>query len=193
MKSFASEKPREIKRRKIEHYQEPETSNSNSQAEHSETENVDDVEEAEEGPETATDGLLEDDDDVEDSSDPFESHFADPDDNILSRRLNAIQKSQWTAQKIAIPKLGSAIVSTLEVSGDKLTALPTVSSAKELKLKHKLTGVVVKQRPTFDILESYIAPIIFGYQDFLYCQRDLSNQEELRRLACSHAVNHIFK
>ena len=56
--------------------------------------NVDEVEEEEEGPETAIDGTLDDDTDEEeeDLSDPFEAHFANPDDNNLARRLKNLKK-----------------------------------------------------------------------------------------------------
>jgi U3 small nucleolar RNA-associated protein 25 len=191
MQSFASERPREAKRRKIEHVQEPEVVESKD--DDSEDGSVDEVEEAEEGPETATDGLLDDDDDLEDTSDSFETHFANPDDNLLSKTLKAIQQSEWTTHKLALPKTGHAVIATPEVGGGKITALPTISGPEDLKLKQKLAGAMSRVRPAFDVLEKTIAPVIFNYKDILFCERDLSNQEDLRRLTCLHAVNHVFK
>lgn len=191
MQSFASEKPREAKRRKIEHVQEPEVVGGKEGE--SEDGSVDEVEEAEEGPETATDGLLDDNEDLEDTSDSFETHFANPDDNLLSNRLEAIQQGEWTSQKMVLPKIGNAIIATPELGSEMITALPVVSGPENLKLKQKLAGVASKVRPAFGVLERFIAPIIFSYQDVLFCERDLSNQEDLRRLTCLHAVNHIFK
>ncbi|MBW1279549.1 hypothetical protein, partial [Escherichia coli] len=69
-----------------------------------------DPHEVEEGPETATDGPVED-DEPEDSSDPFEAHFANPDDNLLAQRLKSVQRGQWSTQKIVLPNIGKSIFS----------------------------------------------------------------------------------
>ena len=191
MQSFASEAPREAKRRKIEHVQEPEVASSKD--DESQDGSVDEVEEAEEGPETATEGLLDDDDDLEDPSDSFDTHFANPDDNLLLKRLKAIQHNEWTFQRVVVPKIGTTIVAIPESGGDKITTLPMVSGPADLKLKQKLANVAWKVRPTFNDLEKTIAPVIFNYQDMLFCDRNMSNQEDLRRLTCLHAINHVFK
>jgi len=192
MQSFQFEKPRQAKRRKIEHCTEPgdfETKGDNEL----EIVDADAVEEIEEGQETTTDGLLEEDDEPEDDSDPFEIHFADPDDNLLSIRLKAIQENQWTIQEIGLPNIGKTIIRLPQVSDGEIAAVPTISGPEGLKLKQKLASVVARQRPSFDVLEGSIAPMIYNYQDVLFCERSLSNQESLRRLTCLHAVNHVFK
>jgi U3 small nucleolar RNA-associated protein 25 len=158
-------------------------------------EDADEVQEAEEGPETATDGLLEEDEgDLEDASDPFEAHFADPDNNVLSRRLKSLEKNLWTTQKLSVPNLGKV---TLSFPGDEdnksSTGLKPRFGPAELKLKQKLAGFMSRERPEFDEVEKYIAPAIFSYQDVLYCERRPTNSESLRRLACLHAINHVFK
>lgn len=187
MQSLASESAPQAKRRKLEHKE----SNTEDDADE---EAADNVEEEEEGPETATDGLLENDDEPEDASDPFEAHFANPDDNVLSRRLKSIQENQWSTRKSLLSKIGKAVVTLPEDNEDKAAAgLPTVSGPGELKLKQKLAGVMVKQRPSFDALEKSIASFIFTYQDILYCERTPASAESLRRLACLHVVNHVFK
>lgn len=195
MQSFATDLEPQAKRRKLDLVQEPKLAKI-EEGENSEAaaEDADEVVEPEEGPETATDGLLEDKDDLEDASDPFEAHFADPDGNVLSRRLKSLAKNQWTSQKSAIPKLGKvamAIPENEEIKGS--TGLRPMSGPAELKLKQKLAGVMSKQRREFDELEKYIAPSIFSYQDVLYCERQPTNSESLRRLVCLHAVNHVFK
>jgi U3 small nucleolar RNA-associated protein 25 len=157
---------------------------------------VDQVEEPEEGPETAIDGLLEDgeENDSEDASDPFEAHFADPDENLLSRRLKSLQNNQWATQKSLLPKVGRLIFSVPQEDGLRLDSAPaTISGPGDLKLKQKLASVISKQKPSFDSLEKYIAPYIFNYRDVLYCERDLNNSQNLQRLVCLHAVNHVFK
>jgi U3 small nucleolar RNA-associated protein 25 len=189
LQSFASETSRESKRRKIEHPRESGVIKNEEQD--NELENQDAVDEAEEGPETAIEDAL--DEDEEDSSDPFGSHFADPEDNDLTRRLKAIQNNQWSTQRVTFPHLGNAILRIPQSGGSEVTNFPSISKPAELKLKQKLAVVATEQRSSFDILEQTIAPLIFNYQDVLYCERSLNNQDNLRRLASLHAVNHVFK
>jgi len=130
----------------------------------------------------------------EDASDPFETHFADPDDNILSKRLEALQQNQWSTQKIVLPNSKTAFISLPGTNDAKDSfVLNKVKGPLDLKLHKKLTSIITKQRPSFDEVESSIAPLMFGYQDLLFYERNVSNAERLRRLACLHAVNHVFK
>lgn len=192
MQSLAAEVGPQAKRRKLQH-------DSNSRARENEDDQEVaieefDPEEVEEGPETATDGLIaEDEDEVEDSSDPFEAHFADPDENVLAQRLKSIQKSQWHTQKTLLPNVGKALLSTPQSDGLNDIAPSLASGPEALKLKQKLVGIITKQKPSFDDLEQSIAPLIFSYQDVLYCERKPANAESLRRLSCLHAINHVFK
>ncbi|KAL3424629.1 U3 small nucleolar RNA-associated protein 25 [Phlyctema vagabunda] len=184
------------KRRKLDHEQEKSTTDNVQMESGSEVEDTDLVEEIEEASalEAEQEELAEDEDEPEDASDPFEVHFADPDENILSKRLKSIQQSQWTAQKAVLPKVGRAQLSIPGNDISKPTSqIPTVSGPSELKLKQKLTGPITKQRPVFDEIEKNLASLLFGYQDVLFCERNTQNSESLRRLACLHAVNHVFK
>jgi U3 small nucleolar RNA-associated protein 25 len=196
MQSFAAESGPQVKRRKLDQAPKPKTAKATEDEESDAVaEDADEVEEPEEGPETATDGLLEDDeDDLEDASDPFEAHFADPDDNLLARRLKSLEQSQWSTQKSSIPKFGKVIMSIPQKDDVKVSnAFSSVSGPAELKLKQKLAIVMSKQRPEFNDLEKHIAPSIFSYQDVLFCERQPTISEILKRLACLHAVNHVFK
>ncbi|QSZ31818.1 hypothetical protein DSL72_001387 [Monilinia vaccinii-corymbosi] len=191
MQSFATDAAPQAKRRKLnidKEQKEEEEADLMGQ----DTNGADLVDEAEEGPETATDGLLEDDDE-EDNSDPFEAHFANPDDNILSRRLRHVEKGQWAIQRSFLAKVGKVITSIPGDDEPKQTKPMSINSPEELKLKQKLAGVMKKQCPTFDTLEKSISPLIFGYQDLLFCERNTANAESLRRLTCLHAINHVFK
>lgn len=188
----ASSSAPQPKRRKLDHVTEPKVEKSTEDIETEEPTNnpTDDVDEPEEGPETAIVGLDDDgDDDQEDASDPFEVHFADPDDNVLSRRLDCVNKQLWNRKKIALPKAGNAFMS---VPTD-ITSFPTVNGPQQLKLKQKIAGIAAKLRPSFNHVEKALAPLIFNYQDVLYCERNTTNAEDLRQLVCLHAVNHVFK
>ena len=133
-------------------------------------------------------------DEIEDSSDPFEAHFADPDDNVLSKRLDSLHQNQWLTQKIVLPNSRTAILGVPGTNDSKENPVVVkVKGPSDLKLHKKLASIITKQRPSFDELESSIAPLMFTYQDLLFYERTVSNAERLRRLVCLHAVNHIFK
>ena len=189
MRSLVAEAVPHAKRRKLDHVTEL-ANEENSDAEFDDTDQVD---EPEEGPETAVEGVLQDGDDLEDSSDPFEVHFAAPDDNVLLQRLKALELSQWTTQKLSLPRFSKSLMSVPQ--GEALTAATpvSVSNIGELKLKRKLATALAEQKPAFDDLEKSIAPMIFGYQDMFYCERNTATSESLRRLTCLHAINHVFK
>lgn len=193
LQSLAADSAPAAKRRKLD------TSSAqavvhDSEDDEEEIVNVDEVEEEEEGPETAVEGALDDDQDEEDASDPFEAHFANPDDNILSRRLNNLKKNAWSQKKVSVQKIGKAVIGVPEKDEQEQATLPAaISSPAGLKLKQKLVGPVTKQRPSFDALEQTMAASIFNYRDVLFCERTPANSESLRRLACLHAVNHVFK
>lgn len=198
IQSLAAESGPRAKRRKLDHGQQVEGKPTEGKLEDqsSEKEDVkdrDDVEEAEEGPETATDGF-QDEEDLEDASDPFESHFADPDNNLLSQRLESLQQAQWDTKKVTLSIGGKAVISVPKSKdSEALNAPAPISGPEGLKLKQKLSGAAIKQRPTFNKLEGSVAPFIFNYRDILFCDRHPANAESLRRLTCLHAVNHIFK
>ena len=193
MQSLTAESTPRPKRRKLEHVEELKESEPTVEDLEKDVDGVEEEEE-EEDPETATEGLLEDSDEPEDSSDPFEVHFADPDDNILVRRLKSVQNNQWSTRKTALPNIGRTVINLPEDDEyNAVTALPAISGPGELKLKQKLATVISKQISTFDDLEKSIAPLVFNYQDVLYCERTPAVSESLRRLTCLHAVNHIFK
>ncbi|KAG9246285.1 U3 small nucleolar RNA-associated protein 25 [Calycina marina] len=134
------------------------------------------------------------DDELEDASDPFEVHFADPDENILSKRLEALQLSQWSTQRVVLPNSETGVLS-IPGAGETPSGhtFSKVRNSSDLKLHKKLVSIVEEQRPQFDELESTVAPLMFNYQDMLFYERKVSNVESLRRLVCLHAINHIFK
>lgn len=195
MQTLAADAPPQAKRRKLDHGEEYLSKDGAARIEDIKADDdVDEVEEEEEGPETATDGMMEDDEEAADATDPFEVHFADPDTNVLSKRLDALQKKQWSLRKLALPNTGKATIGMAGTDGtSESSGLRVIPGPGGLKLKQKLIGCITKQVPSFDALEKNLAPILFDYQDLLYCERTPSNAERLRRLACLHAINHVFK
>ncbi|RYO87987.1 hypothetical protein DL766_004962 [Monosporascus sp. MC13-8B] len=196
MQSFAQESASQAKRRKLTHRSEesrlqPEAEAGPEPASEDENRDVDLVEEPEEGPEAEVeiDAL---DDDEEDMSDPFETHFANPDQDVLKRRLKAIESKEYA--QIQSEKNGWRITRSIPGKDSPLAKEPpTIPGPSSLKLKHRLVEAAAKKSPSFDKLEQILYPSVFGYQDLLFAGRTVKNAEHLRRMTCLHAVNHVFK
>ncbi|KAI1258655.1 DUF1253-domain-containing protein [Xylariaceae sp. FL1019] len=131
--------------------------------------------------------------DVADTSDPFETHFASPDKTQYTTRLKMTQSNIYQPRQLVVH--GWRQFKGVPATDAELPArLPsTIDGPESLKLKHRLVETAQKQRPAFDKLEQVLYPITFGYQDLLFCSRDVSNADNLRRMTCLHAVNHVFK
>jgi U3 small nucleolar RNA-associated protein 25 len=179
LESLSSGAPPQAKRRKIGHVPGPDVVESVNETVPSHVEQDEDSD---------------DDDDALDTSDPFETHFADPDDNTLAQRLAAIQQKSWSSHKVLLANSGTAVISLPKTNQVKDSyVLGKAAAPVDLKIHKKLAGIVSRQRPNFNDLESSIAPLIFNYEDFLFCERTVSNSDDLRRLVCLHAINHIYK
>lgn len=205
MRSLVESAPHKAKRRKLDHTPAADEGSSKPEAstepprndgvndEEDEERDVDRVEEPEEDPADAPPEDLFDEDDDLDSSDPFEVHFSDPKEDVVQPRLKAIQEGQWQMERIAakstriylnMPKTGDA-------EGRSLPA--AVSGISDLKLKKRLHEAMAPKHSDFDEVQRTIAPLLFNYQDLLYCNRTVSASQSIRRMACLHAINHIFK
>ena len=134
------------------------------------------------------------DDEAADSSDSFTSHFADPEDNRLIEVLESIKNHEWCTKRMVIQKLGLAFISQpASDSPEGKMVLQTAENFTSFGLKEKLFQAVQNRGLMLEGLEKYIAPVIFGYQDLLFCERTRQNSSSLRDLYCLHVVNHIFK
>lgn len=194
LQTLSAEGTHQTKRRKLQHDTTKDLKVTLNAAAAADADEDVEIEELEEGPETAVDELIEDmDDDADDSLDPFDTHFAHPDEDILSQRLKALQKMEWFSQTTSISNIGKAILSTPKSTEGISSLSKPITKADELRLKQRLKGSMFKLRPRLDAVEQTMAPLIFGYQDVLFCERTIKNAENLRRLTCLHAVNHVFK
>lgn len=189
------------KRRKLDHQEAPsEVSKDNPGETDQETAgDVDFVEEAEEArdevdAEDAFDEEEDDEDDKVDTSDPFNRHFVAIDEASISRRLTAVENAKWTTKK-ATSKGTKTVLNGPDTGddSDQISIPSLVSSASDLPLKQKLRESMSKKSAKFSSTEQSLAPYIFGYKDLLYCKRTLANGQSIRRLACLHALNHVFK
>ncbi|KAH0563301.1 hypothetical protein GP486_002126 [Trichoglossum hirsutum] len=101
--------------------------------------------------------------DEADYSDPFEEHFANPDDLSLSEQIENLAKCGWQSHKIQYDGIGKAI---LAVPASDMQGGPANSTY--------FTGPE-------------------NLKDLLFCARSPQNSKDLRTLTCLHALNHVFK
>lgn len=189
------------KRRKLDHQAAPSETprDETARPEDDAAEDVDFVEETEDAPdeadaEDAFDEEAEDDNDKINTSDPFDRHFVAIDEASLTRRLKAVESTKWTTKKVA--SKGTRTILNGPDTGDdsdQIFVPASVSNPSELPLKQKLQESMTKNSIKFSSTEQSLASYIFGYNDLLFCNRTLANGQSTRRLACLHALNHVFK
>lgn len=201
MRSLMESAPHKAKRRKLDHTPADDKEVSKAEpvpepakdGEEEEDRDVDFVEEPEEDPADAPPEDLFDEDDDLDSSDPFEVHFAAPNEEDLQPKLKAIQEGKWRMERIAT-KSTRIFLSTPDTGDAGGRSLPAaVSGISDLKLKKRLHEAMASKHSTFGQVEQTIAPLLFNYQDLLYCNRTVAQSQAIRRMTCLHVLNHIFK
>ncbi|KAF6844771.1 U3 small nucleolar RNA-associated protein 25 [Colletotrichum musicola] len=156
---------------------------------------VDRVEEAEEDPaDEMAEGVPESDDEDEvDYTDPFDNHFATPNEDVTTKKIKAIGTNGWTFKR-TMSKVSKAVVTYPQLEGSDAPAIPSpITSLDSLRLKQKLRETATKKLSPLDPLQQAIAPVVFNYNDVLFDNRNTKNSEGLRKLVCLHAVNHVFK
>ncbi|KAK5675956.1 rRNA-binding ribosome biosynthesis protein utp25 [Elasticomyces elasticus] len=136
-------------------------------------------------------GVVEEEDD--DALDPYEAHFANMDDNELSKRLKSVQANEWRTEKQPLHSIGNIAVSTPQNVKASPFRQPASKSTLHLPLKKRLADTVVKKLPTLDSLQQSLAAYLFNYSDLLVANRTVSNASSLRSLACLHTLNHVLK
>ncbi|KAM7204098.1 hypothetical protein V8F33_001733 [Rhypophila sp. PSN 637] len=212
MKSLAESAPNKAKRRKLDHQpsaeETPKTTEPKPQAETEAEETkvqkpqgagedpdfVDeaDGEEEDQVDEAAVEDLFDEDDDL-DAEDPFEVHFDSPKDDVVQARIKAIKEGGWTNQR-AIENSMKIQLSVPKVEPTQEQPLPSrITGIADLKLKKRLKESMAPKRAEFDAVEQTVAPLLFNYHDLLYCDRTVAGGQSVRRMACLHALNHVFK
>lgn len=191
----------QAKRRKIEHSSTPATKTPAQPTEGSdassedeamdEGRDVDEVEEAEDPAIGLDEEPDEDSDDEVDTTDPFDAHFANAEEQLTTKRVEAAKKGQWATKRAMLQSWRATVMSA---GSDEPTAPPTVSGIDGLKLKQKLRETATKKKMMrFNDVERALAPVLFDYRDILHCDRSVKNSQSMRQLVCLHALNHIFK
>ncbi|KAK0719690.1 hypothetical protein B0H67DRAFT_643015 [Lasiosphaeris hirsuta] len=202
LKRLVESAPHKAKRRKLGHLSTdevafapmPEPDVSHEGDETKDLGMVDELEEEpEEEPADAGPEDVFDDDDESNASDPFETHFAGPSEEVTLPRIKALNEGKWRAER-ALVKSTRVVSETPDADdpGDRSMPQP-ITGIHDLKLKKKLTESMETKHATFDTVEQTIAPYLFGYRDLLYCSRTVAGADSVRRMTCLHALNHVFK
>ncbi len=210
MKSLAESAPHKAKRRKVAHSAPdeevqplssvvipPETSKkADKEDEDGEdvVEDIDHVEEPEEDPMNAPLEDLSDNDDEVDASDPFETHFSNPSEEALGPRLRAAKEDHWRTER-TLANSTRVVLLTPDTGGlpDGKSFPKPVAGIADLNLKKKLEETMSAKNSKFNAAEQTIASHLFNYHDLLYCNRTVAGGQSVRRMACLHALNHVFK
>ncbi|KAJ9273453.1 hypothetical protein DTO212C5_527 [Paecilomyces variotii] len=132
-------------------------------------------------------------DDDEDASDPFETHFANPDESELAKRLQAVSENRWHSSKKLLQDDFRLAYSTPEIGGKEEHLPSTLRDIGSVKLKKKLVAPASELVPKFEGQAQNLAPYIFNYKDILFGARTPSNSGHLRDLLSLHALNHVLK
>ncbi|KAL2802125.1 U3 small nucleolar RNA-associated protein 25 [Aspergillus granulosus] len=136
----------------------------------------------------------EDSDDEEKYNDPFESHFASPDETELSQKIKAVADNKWKNTKKELSG-GLRLLRAIPDSGnvDELSLLPAMKSMSNVQVKRKLKSSVTERIQRVTGNAQQVAPYIFDYQDVLYGARMASESADMRELLAVHAINHLLK
>ncbi|KAF2709426.1 U3 small nucleolar RNA-associated protein 25 [Pleomassaria siparia CBS 279.74] len=127
-----------------------------------------------------------------DYQDPHVAHFAEPEKNGLSQRLNAIAANIWTTDKLTTASGGRCIRQT-PGQVQRAPLRRKIKSVDDIQLKPRLVSNAEKVLGQFSDVEQVIAPSIFENQDILFAARTPKNADRLRHMTCLHALNHLFK
>ncbi|WEW55690.1 rRNA-binding ribosome biosynthesis protein utp25 [Emydomyces testavorans] len=142
--------------------------------------------------ENEDDEVDETEDDVDSAFDPFETHFAQPDENQLSKQIDASTQT-WRISKHNLAGGMRFTASHPDIGEEPCFPLPSLRGPKDLSLKRKLSGAASEHMSQFDTSSESLAPYLFGYYDMLYGARTPGNAASLRDMYCLHALNHIIK
>ncbi len=132
-------------------------------------------------------------DEPQESKDPFEVQFANPDDNELSRRLKSVQAGDWEAERHSGSDRSVMVASKPRSAERSIFRKAAIQSPDNILLKKRLLAPAQKCMPRFDSVQEILAPYITNYTDLLYGGRTPGNATSLRQVACLHALNHVLK
>lgn len=195
MQKFHDSSAPSAKRRKIAHDEpsnrSPSPAASQSDDEEEPESKREDIDEADEEEEEEGGDLENDSEDEIDATDPFDSHFANPDEQISSQSVVAAKNGEWTTTRAIVQPWRAVITSP--GTNNNVSAPQPISGLGGLKLKQKLRDTAKEKMGNLDATQKAFAPLLFDYKDILFCDRSVENSNKIRQAVCLHALNHVFK
>jgi U3 small nucleolar RNA-associated protein 25 len=135
-----------------------------------------------------------DDDDYEDATDPYEAHFANPGEDELAQKLEAVAGNIWSTTRLQFGAAGKCSMCMPGTGGIQTPRLnSSILSGEAMKLKKKIIPAADSLFPELDNTEKAFASNMFAYQDVLFGGRTVQNASTMRKLTCLHALNLVFK
>ncbi|XEV00560.1 hypothetical protein FSHL1_005847 [Fusarium sambucinum] len=193
-KSAPSSKRRKLDQKEPTQSQSDEDSSSDEEGEEGQENEEKDIDRAEDEPEDQVEEQVDDDDDSEDEenpTDPFDVHFAHPDDDIVAKRVKSVQEGNWATKRALLQNLRATVTYPASDAGSEVPK--PIAGLDGLQLKQKLKEISSRKIGEFSAVQRNMSPLLFNYNDVLFCDRTVKNSDSLRELTCLHALNHVFK
>ncbi|KAF5227016.1 hypothetical protein FANTH_14904 [Fusarium anthophilum] len=176
----------DAKRRKLNHKNstqsqpEEDSSGEESHADDQDKDTEKDIDRAEDKAEEEVEEKLDDEEDSEDEenpTDPFDVHFARPNDDTVSQRVKSVQKNDWAAKRALLQNMRATI---LHPGSDTGSEIPKpIAGLEGLQLKQKLRETSSRKIGDFDALQRNLGPLLFDYNDVLFCDRTEGQDADL--------------
>ncbi|XP_046847706.1 U3 small nucleolar RNA-associated protein 25 homolog isoform X2 [Xenia sp. Carnegie-2017] len=131
-------------------------------------------------------------------SEPFSQHFeVDIEDHVITKlasrpSIKAIKTEIDNGIALHYPSISESTIESPVCIGSK-TTLENFWVKPKLCENWKSLNQTIKSDEIFTRLQKDLFPMLNSYQDLYYCLRDFNNSEEIRRMYCLHALNHILK
>lgn len=150
--------------------------------------------ESEEGNDLVDDDAEEADNEEVSGHDHFSKHISDRDEAELAHQVQDVKDNRWrTAKQIQEPGWSTIRKNPVSLETTYKDQNHSLLDFDGLCLKEKLKGPGRKFLLSLDPVAGTLASSILTYTDTLFPQRLLQNAESLRKIACLHSLNHIFK
>ncbi|KAF2673868.1 DUF1253-domain-containing protein [Microthyrium microscopicum] len=126
-------------------------------------------------------------------SDPFDSHFDQPQSHGLEQRLAALKEGGWSNSKQSFGEGHSNFYVPKGQDEHFEQSANQKSLVANAAIKKKLQSAAKSLFQSLDPSELSLASSIFRYSDVLFGGRTVDNASTVRNMTCLHAMNHVFK
>ncbi|KOS20174.1 U3 small nucleolar RNA-associated protein 25 [Escovopsis weberi] len=124
-----------------------------------------------------------------DDTDPFDSHFAAPNEQKSAKAIAKAKEGEWTTKRTMMQPWRTTVM----LPGAEGTLPQPVSGLEGLKLKRKLRESSTHKVGALDAGQRSLAGALFDYRDVMLCDRTVDKSNKMRQTVCLHALNHVFK